>query len=95
MKTIPPTTRKRVLEAWQLGNRNEHQLAVEFNLSRDIVAHIISESGSAGVFPANRRVLSIARELYNVAPVEVVRTFAQHVEEVTGVRSGLLMVPNI
>ena len=95
MKTIPPTIRERVLEAWQQGNRSEHQLAEQFNLSRDLVTEIIKESRSARSLPINRQVLSMARELYSVMPVEVAGTFARKFEGVTGVGSGLLAVPSM
>ena len=94
MKTIPPTIREKVLEAWQQGN-SEHQLAEQFNLSRDFVTEIIKESRSVRALPVNRQVLSMARELYSVMPVEVAGTFARKFEGVTGVGSGLLAVPSM
>ena len=95
MKAIPPTIREKVLQAWQQGTRSEHQLAEQFNLSRELVTEIISESRAARSLPVNRQVLTMARELYSVMPTEVAGSFARKFEGVTGVRSGLLAVPSI
>lgn len=94
MKTIPPTIREKVLQAWQQGTRSEHQLADQFNLRRELVTEIISEGRASRALPINRQVLSMARELYSVMPTEVAGSFARKFEGITGVRSGLLAVPS-
>ncbi len=95
MKTIPPTIREKVLQAWQQGTRSEHQLAEQFNLGRELITEIISEGRAARALPINRQVLSMAQELYSVMPTEVAGSFARKFEGITGIRSGLLAVPSM
>lgn len=94
MKSVPPTIREKVLEAWHQGSATERQLAERFNLTRDLVSEIINEARASRSLPINRQVLSMARELYSVMPTEVAGSFAARFENIAGVGSGLLSVPS-